>query len=374
MAEYFDGIILPNKSKVAFGGITKKIRVVNVRQDERDERAWPKKVVATKRINKGEVIGCYAGEIKKFPKDDKEDLKKWTPFQVIPYLDADEEGNDYYIDASRFENELKYVCDVSCTNEEKPNVEFKESEDKVGNSRNKSRKGGKIEGYYMSEVYAIRSIVPGEEIVASYSEDYWEKVLAWSRSQQPNEEQQYESDQEDEQESDEHEDEEMEVEEENEDESLEPAFVIHDSKPSTKKQYEEQSRRTREAFEKLRQQAEQNKKQKDKSRKEKKKEVEKKEKKKEKKVALKKGKKTERQDDSPVYMCEPCFMIYNDRGEYNRHMAEKHEGEHSDKYNEEWEENDDYILGEGDPEYNLSNEAEPGPIKKRNKTSQIAVK
>src|ERR1039457_6030164 len=99
MAEYFDGIILPNKSKVAFGGITKKIRVVNVRQDERDERAWPKKVVATKRINKGEVIGCYAGEIKKFPKDDKEDLKKWTPFQVIPYLDADEEGNDYYIDA-----------------------------------------------------------------------------------------------------------------------------------------------------------------------------------------------------------------------------------------------------------------------------------
>ena len=348
MAQYFDGIVLPNKSKVAFKGVTKKIKVVNVRQQERDERPWPKKVVATKRIDEGEIVGCYAGEIKTFSKDDKEDLKQWTPFQVIPYLDADNKGNNYYIDASKFENELKYVCDVSCTNEEGPNVEFMESEKKL--SKNKDKKGG----YYMSELYAIRDIVPGEEIIASYLDDYWAKVLAWSHAQQQNEEREYESD-------DDHDDddeEELEIEDENEDESIgSPAFVVHDSKPATKKGYEEQSRRTREVFEKLRQQAEQNKKSKNK----------------EKKAAPKKGKKTER-DNPKVYMCEKCFMITEDRKEYDRHMTEKHEGEYSDKYNEEWEKNDNYVLAEGDPEYNLSNEAEPGPIRKRNKTTRILVK
>jgi DNA-directed RNA polymerase subunit RPC12/RpoP len=113
---------------------------------------------ATADINTDEYIGTYGGKLLFVDADGESD---WSPYQMAPDSTA-----TYYIDALEIGNEMRYINDCKGVGSKTPNVGFFQSR-------------RKFKGYYMTEVYAIKPIKAGEEILVSYGEEYWGLLKKW---------------------------------------------------------------------------------------------------------------------------------------------------------------------------------------------------
>jgi len=169
MEEVFNGIILPNKTRVSFSKAVRKIQVVdiNIKNHPAFNRKGSKQVIATELIKEGEYIGSYGGEMKYCNEDPKKDRLNWNPYQLYP----DSKGN-YYIDGEVIGNELKYINDPKDVGNIGANAEFKQS--------NKT-----LKGFYTCEIKALRDIQPQEEILVSYGDDYWTSLQEWYERKNP---------------------------------------------------------------------------------------------------------------------------------------------------------------------------------------------
>ena len=96
-----------------------------------------------------------------------EDIGSWNPYQITP-----SDKDNYYVDGEEIGNEMRYINDSKGIGTLEPNVGFFQS-------RRKRR------GYLMTEIYAIRDIEAGEEILASYGDGYWKSLNIWYKKKNP---------------------------------------------------------------------------------------------------------------------------------------------------------------------------------------------
>lgn len=199
MTELYNGIILPNGKRVPFAHmVSDKVKVVDItirNHPAYNRKGTAKQSIATKLIPKYEFIGSYGGQIvhinngpstkkksrsisQKKTKEAKrkiadiddeanEELSMWGPYQI-----ATEVNGDYYVDAENGGNEMRYINDSRGIPNKEPNVAFFQSDNK-------------LRGYYISDIYAIKTIQPGEELLISYGDDYWDDLKLWWERQNP---------------------------------------------------------------------------------------------------------------------------------------------------------------------------------------------
>jgi hypothetical protein len=232
----FNGVVLPDEkggTRVKFSRpVSSKVRVDNItirNHPAYNRRGTAKQLTATEFIAEGEYIGYYGGKIiligdqqqdedqeqdyneeeeelpgisdkKKRKVDDKgkEELSEehnndnndnedddvilydemeqeeekeltsdWNPYQITP-----DENEYYYIDGDEIGNEMKYINDSKGIGTLEPNVKFFPSIRRT-------------KGYIMVEVKAIKDIQPGEEILASYGNGYWNSLNLWWKRENP---------------------------------------------------------------------------------------------------------------------------------------------------------------------------------------------
>lgn len=167
-AEIYNGIVRPDGVRIAFEIPVEGVKVDDIKtinHPARNARNGSKGLFATQAFSAGDYIGSYGGEIKRAEEDG---VANWNPYQLTP----DPEG-DYYIDGLAIGNELRYCNDPRGTDKQ-PNAQFYQSDAKVG-------------GYYVCDVYAIEDISPGDEILVSYGDGYWESLQAWYEHEHPHE-------------------------------------------------------------------------------------------------------------------------------------------------------------------------------------------
>lgn len=167
--DLFNGIILPDGKRLPFPYPIEKVKVVDItiRNHPAYNRKGSKQLVATELISDGEYIGSYGGQIRYFNQDDDADLNEWNPYQLTPFEDS-----TYYIDGAETGNEIRYINDPKGVGNKTPNVQFFQSDKKV-------------RGFYVCDVYAIKDIQPGEELMSSYGDGYWEILKLWYEKENP---------------------------------------------------------------------------------------------------------------------------------------------------------------------------------------------
>lgn len=164
--EIFNGIVRPDGTRVAFEIAVEGVRVDDIKtinHPARNARNGSKGLFATQAFAAGEYIGSYGGEIKRAEEDG---VVSWNPYQLTPDPDG-----DYYIDGESIGNELRYCNDPRGTDQE-PNAQFYQSDVRVG-------------GFYVCDIYAIKDIRPGDEILISYGDGYWESLQSWYEHNHP---------------------------------------------------------------------------------------------------------------------------------------------------------------------------------------------
>lgn len=168
--ELFNGIITPDGKKVPFAIPLEGVRAVDLKTINHPafDYRGSKGLVATEKFAPGDYIGSYGGRVCYFSEDD--DADQWNPYQLTP----DPDGN-YYIDGlyegNPGGNELRYCNDPRGTDRQ-PNAKFYQSDSKVA-------------GFYVCDVYAIAEIKPGDEILVSYGDGYWEMLQEWFENNNP---------------------------------------------------------------------------------------------------------------------------------------------------------------------------------------------
>jgi hypothetical protein len=169
MEELFNGIILPDKTRVKFSKSVQKIQVVDIKIKNHPafNKKGSKQVIATELIKEGEYIGSYGGQIKYNDKDPEIDRLNWNPYQLTP-----NDEDDYYVDGETIGNELKYINDPKDVGSKGPNAKFWQS--------NKT-----LKGFYTCEIEALRDIQPQEEILVSYGDKYWTSLQKWYERKNP---------------------------------------------------------------------------------------------------------------------------------------------------------------------------------------------
>lgn len=169
MEELFNGIILPDKTRVKFSKPVQKIQVVDIKIKNHPafNKKGSKQVISTELIKENEYIGSYGGEIKFFDGDATKDRLNWNPYQLTP-----DDEDDYYVDGETVGNELKYINDPKDVGSKGPNAKFWQS--------NKP-----LRGFYTCEIKALRDIQPGEEILVSYGDKYWRSLQEWYERKNP---------------------------------------------------------------------------------------------------------------------------------------------------------------------------------------------
>lgn len=226
----FNGVVLPDGSRVKFSKqVSSKVRVdeITIRNHPAyNRRGAAKQLTATGFIPNGEYLGSYAGKIvftgladnsdeKNDSKEDEKSLEtnkrsgydpndkgkeeysggsgsemelensnesdadevvadnideeednnsndgEWNPYQIAPSAEL-----NYYVDGEDIGNEMRYINDAKGVGTKEPNVGFFIS----------SRR---TRGYYIAEIIAIKDIQPGEEILVSYGDGYWDSLNKW---------------------------------------------------------------------------------------------------------------------------------------------------------------------------------------------------
>lgn len=162
--ENFDGFILPDGTRVSFSlCVTKDIRVVpiTVRNHPAYNRSGDaKQVVCVKKIKQGACLGCYGGKI-------ESGFIAFNPYQITP-----DDNADYIVDASEIGNDMRFINDSRSIGNKKPNVKY-------------YRTSRRIKGYFMAKIIALRDIEPGEEILVSYGDGYWDQLKLWYTTKHP---------------------------------------------------------------------------------------------------------------------------------------------------------------------------------------------
>jgi hypothetical protein len=166
--DLFNGIILEDDTHLSFpSAVSKKVapREITIRNHPAYNRSGEAmQLQATADINTDEYIGTYGGKLLFVDADGESD---WSPYQMAPDATA-----TYYIDAVEIGNELRYINDCKGVGSKTPNVGFFQSR-------------RKFRGYFMTEVYAIKPIKAGEELLVSYGEEYWELLKKWYEEKYP---------------------------------------------------------------------------------------------------------------------------------------------------------------------------------------------
>lgn len=147
----YDGLILPNGTRIPFPSkVSKKVQVVDItpRNHPVYSSYGSKRLIAKEFIPKHHFIGSHGGQI--FFVGDNE----WNPYQITP-----KDIEDYYMDTEIGGNEMRYINPANSVNGGKANVKFYRSDDR-------------LRGYYTTDVYAIKNIQPGEEILVSRGAEY----------------------------------------------------------------------------------------------------------------------------------------------------------------------------------------------------------
>jgi transcription elongation factor Elf1 len=166
--DLFNGIILEDDTHLSFpSAVSKKVapREITIRNHPAYNRSGEAmQLQATADINTDEYIGTYGGKLLFVDADGESD---WSPYQMAPDATA-----TYYIDAVEIGNELRYINDCKGVGSKTPNVGFFQSR-------------RKFRGYFMTEVYAIKPIKAGEELLVSYGEEYWGLLKKWYEEKHP---------------------------------------------------------------------------------------------------------------------------------------------------------------------------------------------
>jgi len=160
----FNGLIISSDSKIPFTQpISDKVVVepIAIRNHPAYNRTGSHRLVATAFIERYEWLGFYGGQV-------LHSDTSWNPYQIAPVTNA-----SYIIDAENIGNEMRYINDYRGGVAKEPNVGFFRSDEKIG---------GK---YYTSVVVTLKDIQPGEEIVASYGNEYWESLKNWYNEKNP---------------------------------------------------------------------------------------------------------------------------------------------------------------------------------------------
>jgi hypothetical protein len=135
----FNGVVLPDGSRVEFKKLKNSLDSVTVREDG---------LFATRTLPADTIIGTYAGEIKVL-----KSAADWNPYQMTP-----DESKNYCVDSSKVYNYLRYINDSLAR---EPNAVYYRSNSKIGE-------------YYMCHLFTTREIAANEEILVSYGNNYWE--------------------------------------------------------------------------------------------------------------------------------------------------------------------------------------------------------
>ena len=167
LAEIYNGVVLPDGTRHQYTPI-EGVHVADLKTINHPAfvARGSKGLFADVSFAADDYIGSYGGKIIYFKDDLEEDVSSWNPYQLTP----DPNGN-YYIDGLEIGNELRYCNDPKGTDRE-PNARFYQSDVTIGD-------------FFVCDVHAIRDIAPGEEILISYGDGYWEMFQIWYENNNP---------------------------------------------------------------------------------------------------------------------------------------------------------------------------------------------